>query len=263
MAGRCGTYINGLKTKTFKTMKPKKAAGYIRVSTYGQKENESLPIQRESIKKVAKAQGYEFTKIYADEGISGGTVKDRPGLQLCFEDGQEGAFNVLIVLSLSRFGRNAQELLQNLSLLKESGITLFSINDKKSAIADILFNTFQPFKLGTLASRSSIVKAKGFQPGELITLLMLFPFFNISAVRSFFQSTYAFLSEAQKDTLFRLMNNPDFNWHRFLYLVAKRSLFLAHENGKDSLTVDKSPSGKRRSTCLILDDTMQPKRGKK
>jgi len=33
-------------------MKPKKAAGYIRVSTYGQKENESLPIQRESIKTI-------------------------------------------------------------------------------------------------------------------------------------------------------------------------------------------------------------------
>jgi len=110
-------------------MKPKKAAGYIRVSTYGQKENESLPIQTESIKKVAKAHGYKFTKMYADEGISGGTVKDRPGLQLCLEDGQEGAFDVLIVLSLSRFGRNAQELLQNLSLLKESGITLFSINE--------------------------------------------------------------------------------------------------------------------------------------
>ena len=138
-----------------------------------------------------------------------------------------------------------------------------TIKDKKSAIADTLFNTLQPFKIGTLASRSSIVKAKGFRPGELITLLMLFPFFNISAVRSFFHSGYAFLSEAQKDTLFRLKNNPNFNWRRFLYLVAKRSLFLSDENGKDSLTLDKSPGGKRRPTCLILDDTVQPKRGKK
>ena len=129
MDGRCGTFANGLKTKTYKTMKTKKAAGYIRVSTYGQKENESLPIQREAIEKTVKAQGYKFTKIYADEGISGSTVKDRPGLRLCFEDGQAGAFDVLIVFSLSRFGRNAQELLQNLSLLKELEITLFSITE--------------------------------------------------------------------------------------------------------------------------------------
>ena len=81
-----------------------------------------------------------------------------------------------------------------------------TIKDKMYTISDTLFDMIKPFTIGTLASKSNIVKEKGFRPGYLITLLMLFPFFNISAVRSFFLSGYAHLSEAQKDTIFRLKN---------------------------------------------------------
>lgn len=48
-----------------------KAAGYIRVSSKEQVDGESLSTQRASIKNFAKAQGYNLTNIYADEGISG------------------------------------------------------------------------------------------------------------------------------------------------------------------------------------------------
>ena len=111
-------------------MKTKKAAGYIRVSTTLQAEKgESLEIQTEKIKELAKFRNYKFTRIYADEGISGSTVKDRPGLQLCFEDVQNGKFDVLIVYSLSRFGRNARELLDNHNFLKELGIELLIVKE--------------------------------------------------------------------------------------------------------------------------------------
>lgn len=138
-----------------------------------------------------------------------------------------------------------------------------TIKDKKDTISDTLFDMIRPFAIGTLASKSNIVKEKGFRPGYLITLLMLFPFFNISAVRSFFLSGYAHLSEAQKDTVFRLKNNPMFNWRRFLYLVAKRFIVLADDNSKGSCSVDKTKVSRGKPTCMILDDTLQPKRGKK
>lgn len=111
-------------------MKQKKAAGYIRVSTTLQAEKgESLEIQSEKIKQLAKFHSYKFTKIYADEGVSGSTVKDRPGLQQCFEDVQNEKFDVLIVFSLSRFGRNARELLDNHNFLKELGIELLIVKE--------------------------------------------------------------------------------------------------------------------------------------
>lgn len=92
---------------------PIKAAGYVRVSSKEQVGNESLSTQRPSIENFCKAQGWKLINIYADEGISGGTVKDRHALLQCLDDGQSGKFNVLVIHRLSRFGRNARELLNN------------------------------------------------------------------------------------------------------------------------------------------------------
>ena len=106
-----------------------KAAGYIRVSSSAQTEGESLSVQKQSIKKYCKNNGFELTEIYADEGISGGTVKERHGLLECMYDGQDGKFDVLIVHRLSRFGRNARELLENYDHLKNADVELRSISE--------------------------------------------------------------------------------------------------------------------------------------
>lgn len=84
-----------------------KAAGYVRVSSKEQVDWESLTTQRKNIKSFAKKNEYALVETYADEGISGGSVKDRHALLRCMHDGQEGRFKMLIVNRLSRFGRNA------------------------------------------------------------------------------------------------------------------------------------------------------------
>lgn len=104
-----------------------KAAGYVRVSSKEQVDNESLSTQRTSIKDFAKQQGWRLTDVYADEGISGGGVKERPGLLRCLHDGQAGRFDVLVIHRLSRFGRNARELLNNHAELEKAGIQLRSV----------------------------------------------------------------------------------------------------------------------------------------
>ncbi|MEX1011054.1 MAG: recombinase family protein [Balneolaceae bacterium] len=106
-----------------------KAAGYVRVSSSKQVEGESLSTQRKSITDYCKQQGYKLTEIYADEGISGGTVKDRPDLLKCLYDAGNGKFDVLVVHRLSRLGRNARELLNNVEELSQSGIQLRSISE--------------------------------------------------------------------------------------------------------------------------------------
>lgn len=106
-----------------------KAAGYIRVSTPSQVDEESLTTQRKSIEAFAKQNNYQLIETYADEGISGGSVKDRHALLRCMNDGQAGKFNILIVHRLSRFGRNALELLNNYKELKNAGIELRSISE--------------------------------------------------------------------------------------------------------------------------------------
>lgn len=107
-----------------------KAAGYIRVSTLAQvKEGESIDTQRKSIEAFVKKENIELVQIYADEGISGGSVRNRHGLLQCLKDGLNGKFSVIIIYRLSRFGRNALELLNNYKELQRAGIQLRSISE--------------------------------------------------------------------------------------------------------------------------------------
>ena len=82
----------------------KRAVGYVRVSTTGQVEGESLATQRERIATFCRAHGYELTRIYADEGVSGASTKKRPEFLRLLEDAKAGLFHRLVVCDLSRFG---------------------------------------------------------------------------------------------------------------------------------------------------------------
>jgi site-specific DNA recombinase len=133
---------------------PIKAAGYIRVSTANQaEEGESLTTQKASITTFAKKEEYQLTEIYEDAGISGGSMKERHALLKCLQDGQEGQFKVLIIHRLSRFGRNANELLNNYKELKSVGIELRSISEHID-----FSSTYGEFMLTMLAAVAQLEK---------------------------------------------------------------------------------------------------------
>lgn len=105
-----------------------KAVGYIRVSTPGQaKQGESLKTQREAIENHCRKEGLELVHVYRDEGISGGTVKDRPGLLDLLSS--INGIDYIIVHRLSRLGRNARELLNNVHIINEAGVEIYFIKE--------------------------------------------------------------------------------------------------------------------------------------
>jgi site-specific DNA recombinase len=105
------------------------AVGYVRVSTPGQaKEGESLRTQREAIERYANDQKWALAEVYRDEGISG-AKNNRPALTALLDDAKKRKFDFVIIHSLSRFGRNARDLLNNMEILKNNGIKLLSIKD--------------------------------------------------------------------------------------------------------------------------------------
>ena len=57
-----------------------RAAAYLRVSTSGQIDGESLSTQRSAIQSYCASKDWELAKIYEDAGISG-AKDDRPALQ--------------------------------------------------------------------------------------------------------------------------------------------------------------------------------------
>ena len=59
----------------------KTAVGYIRVSTISQAEKgQSLKTQQKAIENYCKKENLNLIEIYRDEGISGGSVDNRPAL---------------------------------------------------------------------------------------------------------------------------------------------------------------------------------------
>jgi len=106
-----------------------KSAGYIRVSSKEQVEGESLNTQTQAIRKFAESQGYQLTEIYSDAGITGSSIKKRVAFQKLLRDAEAGKFQVLIIYRLSRFSRNALDLLNSVKKLKDFNVSLKSISE--------------------------------------------------------------------------------------------------------------------------------------
>ena len=112
-------------------LKMRRAAGYIRVSSKAQSDNgESLSLQERVITDHIRAKGWELSEIYADKGVSGKSIEGRKALQKLLSDAKNGLIDVVVIHSLSRFGRNTKDLLSNLYDLKSYNVSLVSLKEE-------------------------------------------------------------------------------------------------------------------------------------
>ena len=93
------------------------------------KEGEKRSTQHRAIEDHCPVNGMDLTEVYADEGVSGSSVDGRAELIRMLRDASENKFNCLIIHRLSRFGRNARELLNNVEELKHHDIKLISLKE--------------------------------------------------------------------------------------------------------------------------------------
>jgi site-specific DNA recombinase len=107
----------------------KKAIGYIRVSTERQaKEGVSLDAQRAKIEQWCAYTNCELVQIFVDEGISGYTMKRRPGLLKALAAVQKDM--AIVVYSLSRLARSTRDTLDIADTLSKRGADLVSLSEK-------------------------------------------------------------------------------------------------------------------------------------
>lgn len=107
-----------------------KVAGYIRVSSEGQVDGESLPAQTKQLRQWAKANGHRLVAIYEDAGISGSNgVDTRHGLYEALEALRSGAASGLVVKNLDRLARKLTIQEAVLAKVWEMGGCVFSIED--------------------------------------------------------------------------------------------------------------------------------------
>ena len=96
--------------------KQQKCYIYTRVSTSMQVDGYSLDAQKDKLRKYAEYQEMSIVGEYSDEGKSGKSVEGRPQFKRMLADVESGKDNVdyVLVFKLSRFGRNAADVLSSL-----------------------------------------------------------------------------------------------------------------------------------------------------
>ncbi|MBR5975689.1 MAG: recombinase family protein [Clostridiales bacterium] len=112
-------------------MKKSKCYIYTRVSTMMQVDGYSLDAQKDKLRKYADYQDMEVVAEYSDEGRSGKNIQGRPDFSRMMsdiEDGKDGISYVL-VFKLSRFGRNAADVLNSLQIMQDFGVNLICVED--------------------------------------------------------------------------------------------------------------------------------------
>ena len=105
---------------------------YIRVSTSMQVEGYSLEAQRDRLTKFADFQGIEVVREYCDAGKSGKNITGRPDFTQMLNDvaeDRDGGVDFILVFKLSRFGRNAADVLNSLQYIQDFGVNLICVED--------------------------------------------------------------------------------------------------------------------------------------
>lgn len=95
-----------------------RVAAYCRVSTQEEEQVGSFDMQvRHFTQRIEGNPDWELVEIYQDEGISATTVKKRLGFQKMIADAVDGKIDLILTKSISRFGRNIVDILDNLNIL--------------------------------------------------------------------------------------------------------------------------------------------------
>lgn len=85
----------------------KRVAVYARVSTDDPNQTSSFELQKNHYEDVVNRHpGWNLIEIYADEGISGTSLKHRDSFNRMIEDCKSGKIDMIITKSVSRFARN-------------------------------------------------------------------------------------------------------------------------------------------------------------
>ncbi len=109
----------------------KRCYTYTRVSTASQVDGYSLDAQKEKLKRYADYEDMIIVDEYKDEGKSGKNTEGRPDFKQMLKDIKDGKHKIdfVLVFKLSRFGRNAADVLSSLQFMQDYGVNLVCTED--------------------------------------------------------------------------------------------------------------------------------------
>ena len=96
-----------------------RACAYCRVSTDSEEQLSSYELQQKHYRQLAQDHpNWDLKKIYADEGISGTSLKNRTAFNEMIEECRKGTYDLIVTKSVSRFARNLVDCISLIRMLK-------------------------------------------------------------------------------------------------------------------------------------------------
>ena len=124
MVNKMVTVIPAVKQRPDNKPKAIRVAAYARVSSLPQEESYDSQVEHFT-SLISSHPDWNLIHVYGDEGISGLNTKKRDGFNLMISDGKCKKYDLLLVKSISRMGRNTVDLLKALRDLKAAGVSVF------------------------------------------------------------------------------------------------------------------------------------------
>jgi hypothetical protein len=118
-----------------------------------------------------------------------------------------------------------------------------------------LRRVLERFNMSSITRVFSSIKSKGISANELFKVLFMFPFLSINNVSCLFSSGLHHEIVGKKDTYYRFLNNPNIPWRKVMNSFTNQFFKQAKVYG--SCDFDNP------TKCLIVDDSIIPKSGKK
>ena len=152
----------------------KRVAAYCRVSTDSEEQLNSYEAQKSYYtQKIEDSPDWEMAGIYADEGITGTSLKKRTEFKKMITACKRGHIDLIITKSLSRFARNTVDCLETVRLLKANGIGVYFEKENINTLTEssefliTLFSGFAQAESESLSKNVAWGKAKSAEVGKV------------------------------------------------------------------------------------------------
>lgn len=152
----------------------KRVAAYCRVSTDSAEQLNSYAAQKSYyIQKIEETPEWEMAGIFADEGISGTSLKKRQEFNRMIEACRRGRIDMILTKSLSRFSRNTVDCLETVRMLKTNGIGIIFEKENINTLTETseflitLFSGFAQAESESLSKNVTWGKQKSMETGNV------------------------------------------------------------------------------------------------
>ncbi len=152
----------------------KRVAAYCRVSTDSAEQLNSYAAQKSYyIQKIEETPDWEMAGIFADEGISGTSLKKRREFNRMIEACKRGRIDMILTKSLSRFSRNTVDCLETVRMLKANGIGVIFEKENINTLTETseflitLFSGFAQAESESLSKNVTWGKRKSMEAGNV------------------------------------------------------------------------------------------------